>query len=166
MSCGDRTLDPAAATSAAQAAAGSSAPATAAPPIGSECVQGAVIWYGVFDFAPVLARGGAGDNAFLGCAGACAPDKVQRASPVHYIGAGDPPFLLIHGEGDRVVDVSQSRQGEAALRAAGVSVQSIYIPFVDHSFIGRTPQETRAATLAATNATFDFLHQLFGKVKP
>jgi dienelactone hydrolase len=44
-----------------------------------------------------------------------------------------------------------------------VEVRSLYIPGVDHSFVGRTRDETRAATLQATNATFDFFHTLFGK---
>lgn len=151
LSCGDASLDP--------------PPGQAKPAPGSECVQGAAIWYGVFDFAPILARSGeAAENAFLECKDPCPADKVRRASPVSYISAGDPPFLLIHGEGDRVVDVSQSRSGEAALRAAGVNVKSIYIPHVDHSFIGRSREETRQATLDATNATFDFFHSLFGTV--
>jgi dienelactone hydrolase len=48
---------------------------------------------------------------------------------------------------------------EVQLRAAGVPVDSIYIPDVDHSFIGGTAAITRAATLKATNATFDFFHK-------
>jgi acetyl esterase/lipase len=144
-SCGDQSLDP--------------QPSAAR----SECVQGAAIWYGVFDFAPVVVGGsdGAG-NRYLGCASACDPKAVQRASPVSYVDASDPPFLLIHGEADRTVDVSQSRAMETKLREAGVDVSSIYIPRVDHSFIGATAEETRTATLAATNATFDFFHRLFG----
>jgi acetyl esterase/lipase len=147
VSCGDQSLD---------------AQPTAR---GSECVQGAAIWYGVFDFAPVVDRGEAAANRYLGCSGSCAEGSVRRASPVAYVTADDPPFLLIHGEGDRTVDVSQSRDFEAALRKARVSVESLYIPDVDHSFIGRTADETRSATLAATNATFDFFHQLFGKTQ-
>ena len=53
---------------------------------------------------------------------------------------------------------AQSRLGEERLRAAGVPVEAIYIEGVDHSFIGKTPTETRNATLRATNATFDFFH--------
>ena len=148
-SCGDHSLDP-------EPSQG-----------GSECVQGAVIWYGVFDFAPVVERGrtGAPDNRFLGCSGNC-DALVRRASPISYVTADDPPFLLIHGEGDRTVDVSQSRAMERTLEKAGVDVQSIYIPAVDHSFVGRTLDETREATLAATNATFDFFHRVFGRSVP
>lgn len=154
-SCGDLSLDPV-------RAAG-----VAAPPPGSECVQAAVTWYGVFDFAPIIGRtgGDASGQRFLGCVGACDAKVIARASPITYIGGGDPPFLLIHGERDGTVDVSQSHAGEAKLRAAGVPVTAIYIPDVDHSFIGKTPESTRSATLQATNATFDFFHQVLGKAR-
>jgi acetyl esterase/lipase len=147
LSCGDQTLD----VQPGQA--------------GSECVQGAAIWYGVFDFAPIVAEGVTAASRYLDCAARCEAAKVRRASPVTYVTADDPPFLLVHGEGDRTVDVSQSRNFEAALHEAGVDVQSLYIPHVDHSFIGRTADETRSATLAATNATFDFFHTLFEKTQ-
>ena len=130
---------------------------------GSECVQAAVTWYGVFDFG-ALAKGRADGTdlagaRLLGCKGACQPESYALASPVAYIDPRDPPMLLIHGEDDKTVPVSQSRLAEARLKAAGVPVQGIYIPGVDHSFIGKAPEETRAATLKATNATFDFFHQ-------
>lgn len=133
-------------------------PASAADP----CASAAVTWYGVFDF-PAMAAGRAGgiDTAverLLGCDGRCPADRYAVASPSTYIDAKDPAFLLIHGEEDKTVPVAQSRLGEAQLRRAGVPVESIYIPGVDHSFIGRTLQETREATLRATNATFDFFH--------
>jgi acetyl esterase/lipase len=148
LSCGDTSMDP--------------APA----PSGSECVQAAVTWYGVFDFAPMLARGGgsstvnAAENALLRCSSAtCTAQAVKAVSPASYIDATDPPFLLIHGETDAVVPVAQSRDVEATMKAAGMAVDAIYIPNVDHSFIGATAAETRAATLKATNATFDFFHK-------
>jgi acetyl esterase/lipase len=144
VTCRDTTLDPAAA--------------------GDGCVQAAVTWYGVFDFAQMQggADAGAAGGQLLGCTGPCPAEKLRSASPVAYIDAKDPPFLLIHGEEDKVVPVAQSRIGEAALRKAGVPVESIYIPGVDHSFIGKTPAATRTATLKATNATFDFFHKRLG----
>jgi acetyl esterase/lipase len=138
-------------------------PAPAAP--GSECVQAAAVWYGIFDYGAVLARPGpagpnTAPNALLRCVPAdCAKDLVAAASPITFIDSKDPPFLLIHGEADATVSVEQSRNVEAALRKSGVSVESIYIPGADHSFITATPEATRTATLRATNATFDFLHR-------
>jgi acetyl esterase/lipase len=133
---------------------------------GSECVQSAVIWYGVFDFAALAAgRPGGNDGAairLLGCKAACTAQEYGPASPVTYIDAKDPPFLLIHGEGDKVVPVAQSHLMEDRLKAANVPVESIFIAGVDHSFIGATAAETRAATLVATNATFNFFHKTLG----
>lgn len=128
------------------------------------CVQAAVTWYGVYDFAGMAATpdGNAAGLRLLGCEGTCPPDRIRSVSPVTYIDAKDPPFLLIHGEDDKTVPVAQSHLGEAALRKAGVPVEAIYIPGVDHSFIGRTPQATREATLRAVNATFDFFHKTLG----
>ncbi|ABD26025.1 dienelactone hydrolase [Novosphingobium aromaticivorans DSM 12444] len=144
LTCRDTALDPAAAQ--------------------DGCVQAAVTWYGVYDFAGMNATpdGNSAGGKLLGCEGPCSADKNRLVSPVAYIDAKDPPFLLIHGEEDKVVPAEQSRLGEAALKAAGVPVKSIYIPGVDHSFIGKTPAETRAASLKAVNATFDFFHEKLG----
>ena len=153
LSCGDASLD----------VAGTQADA------GSECVQAAVIWYGVFDFAlqaSTRSDGDPGIASLLGCSGPCRAEDYAPASPVSYIGAGDPPMLLIHGEQDQVVSVSQSRSAEERLRAAGLRVESIYIPAVDHSFLGSTYDVTRAATLQAVNATYDFFHAVLDAPAP
>ncbi len=145
--CGETAVDP--------------APA----PTGSECVQAAVTWYGVFDFAPMLKRAAAANPAgaeqnLLRCRPEeCSPEQVAAASPIAHVDRNDPPMLLIHGDKDAVVDVSQSHLMEARLRSVGVPVEAMYISGVDHSFIGVSPADTRAATLKATNATFDFFHK-------
>ncbi len=134
---------------------------------GSECVQAAAIWYGVFDFASLAAgRPGGSDGAaglLLGCSGPCTPAQYASASPLHYLDPADPPMLLIHGNDDVVVPVAQSHQAEQALRGAGVPVEAIYIPGVNHSFIGADLGTTTAATVQATNATFDFFHRVLGE---
>jgi len=132
------------------------------------CVQAAVTWYGVFDFTAMNATpdGNGAGKRLLGCAETCSDEKLRSVSPVTYVDKSDPPFLLIHGEEDKTVPVAQSRLGEAALKKAGVPVESIYIPAVDHSFIGKTPEATREATLRATNATFDFFHAKLGVPQP
>ena len=144
LTCRDTALDPAAAN--------------------DSCVQAAVTWYGVYEFAGMNATpdGNSAGAKLLGCTGPCSAEANRRVSPVAYIDAKDPPFLLIHGTEDKVVPVEQSHIGEAALKAAGVPVQSIYIEGVDHSFIGKTPAQTREATLRAMNATYDFFHDKLG----
>lgn len=144
LACGNTKLDPAAAN--------------------DTCARAAVTWYGVYHFAGMTAApdGNSAGARLLGCDGPCTEDKLRAVSPVTYIDAKAPPFLLIHGEEDKTVPVAQSREGEAKLKAAGVPVQAIYIPGVDHSFIGKTPEETRKASLQAINATFDFFHAKLG----
>jgi acetyl esterase/lipase len=128
-------------------------------PVESNCVQGVVAWYGVFDFAP-LAKNVVPATAvarYLGCEdGACSDEKVALASAIRYVDRGDPPFLLIHGALDRTVAVSQSEKFHAALQANAVKSQLIVFPDVDHSFIGSNPELTRSASLRALQATIDF----------
>ena len=144
VTCRNTTLDPAA--------------------VQDRCVQAAVTWYGVYDFAGMTATpdGNAAGAKLLGCDKACPDAAIRSVSPVAYINAKDPPFLLIHGEDDHTVPVAQSHLGEAALRKAGVPVNAIYIPGVDHGFIGKSPGATRDATLRAVNATFEFFHRTLG----
>lgn len=132
---------------------------------GSECVQGAVIWYGVFDFAPIIARAEGAPVGLLGCAtgATCPAEKIAAVSPLTYLDANDPPFLLIHGDSDKVVAVTQSLTAYDRMKAVGVPVEKIIFPGVDHSFIGATPAATRDASLKAVNASFDFFHRLFDK---
>jgi acetyl esterase/lipase len=56
----------------------------------------------------------------------------KEASPVTYISADDPPFLLMHGDKDDQVDISQSEAFEAKLKAAGVTVKFLRIPGAGH----------------------------------
>lgn len=137
---------------------------------GSECVQAAAIWYGVFDFAALAAgRPDGRDGAaalLLRCADDCGAQDYGLASPLTYLDAGDPPFLLIHGEDDAVVPVAQSHLAETRMHNSGVPVEAIYIPGVNHSFIGAELEQTRAATLLAVNATFDFFHARLDDTTP
>lgn len=50
------------------------------------------------------------------------PDKVRAASPITYVSADDPPFLVVHGDRDPLVPHHQSELLVAALERAGVPV--------------------------------------------
>lgn len=128
-------------------------------PVESDCVQGVVAWYGVFDFMPLAKNVAAPAPVarYLGCEGsACTDDKIALASAVRYIDRSDPPFLLIHGALDKTVAVSQSEKFHAALQASAVKSQLIVLPDVDHSFVGSSAELTRSASLRALQATIDF----------
>jgi acetyl esterase/lipase len=47
-------------------------------------------------------------------------DKALAASPLTYVSADDPPFLIMHGDRDALVPLQQSVDLQAALKKAGV----------------------------------------------
>jgi acetyl esterase/lipase len=132
----------------------------------SDCVQGVVTWYGIFDFATIALHSGSAGSApsqYLGCAlSSCPAAVLAAASASHYANSRSPPALLIHGSDDRTVPVQQSRDFYALLKSKGVPVQLVEIPGVDHSFIGPNPQVTKAASLEALRKSFEFIDRTVG----
>lgn len=49
-------------------------------------------------------------------------ELAAQASPILYVDKNDPPFFIIHGTEDPLVDYSESVNLEAALREKGVPV--------------------------------------------
>ncbi|MET0535670.1 MAG: alpha/beta hydrolase [Steroidobacter sp.] len=128
----------------------------------SDCVQGLVAWYGVFDFNSVPESSTSAVGKYLGCASTQCATQAALASPITHVEAKDPPALLIHGQLDKVVAVDQSRAFDASLRAKGVVSELMVIPAVDHSFIGDSPGATRRASLQALSKTFAFIDAVTG----
>jgi acetyl esterase/lipase len=60
--------------------------------------------------------------------------KLAIASPVTYIDAGDPPFLILHGDQDAVVPLEQSQILFHELQAAGVQSQLVVVQGAGHGF--------------------------------
>ena len=178
-SCGVAALEPPGAAANQRPEPGaanavSAAPSsTAASQIESDCVQGVIAWYGIFDFSTLASQSGnanatagdasSGPGRYLGCAlSKCAPDKLAAAGAVTYLDAKDPPVLMIHGVNDHTVPIQQSRAYLAALKAKGVQAELVEIPGVDHSFIGATPEATRRASLEALNVSLAFIERTLG----
>lgn len=53
-------------------------------------------------------------------------DKARAASPITYVSADTPPFLILHGDSDPLIRLSQSRSLYEALRKANVDAR-LYI---------------------------------------
>jgi len=111
-------------------------------------VRAVVDWYGIHDVGALLdafdlSAVPADDPhawprpvlAFLGD-GADTRGVARAASPITHAGAGAPPFLLVHGTGDRVVPYAQSETFAARLRALGVDVTLCPVPGADHILRG------------------------------
>ena len=90
-------------------------------------------------------------------------ETLRLASAAKQVNAKTPPMLMVHGSADRQVPAQQSITLDAALKAAGVRSELLVIPDVDHSFIGSTPEATRAASIAALDRSLAFIDQLFGR---
>lgn len=71
-------------------------------------------------------------------------EKAARANPITYVSQDDPPFLIMHGEEDRVVPINQSELLDAALRRAGVPCTFVRIPKNGHGGPGFVSPESRA----------------------
>lgn len=134
-----------------------------------DCVQAFATWYGVFDFSQAVPaerrvrNAGSLLNRFLGCPQtACTHEQLAVASPSAYVKAGEPPALLIVGSADTVVGPQQSRNFYHLLQSKGDKAQLLIIPGVNHSFIGKTPSATRAASLEALQKTVEFFEATLG----
>jgi len=104
-------------------------------------LQGCIPFYGVFDFTgeqqhwphPGLYR--AVERVVLKLSREADPEAFRRASPLHRVHPGAPPFLVIHGTADSLVPIEESRVFHRALaEATGGRAALAEIPGAQHAF--------------------------------
>lgn len=61
-------------------------------------------------------------------------DIIKRASPVTWVSSDDPPFLILHGEKDALVPLSQSEKFYDRLVATGVPATLTMVENAGHGF--------------------------------
>jgi acetyl esterase/lipase len=61
-------------------------------------------------------------------------EQAAQATPLTYVDAHDPPFLIVHGENDGMVPITQSEALANALEAAGVDVTFLRLPYLGHGY--------------------------------
>jgi len=86
---------------------------------------------------PLLFVGGAGGHA-----DAEIKETARAISPLHRVTKPTVPFLLIHGDADPVVPLSQSKKLVEAIKAAGGSAELIVKPGGGHPWL-TIPQEVK-----------------------
>lgn len=119
----------------------------------SDCVQGAVGWYGVYDLTLVEP---AMMESYLHCEkGSCA-SPMRRADPRSYVNASTPPMFLLHGTADTTAPPQEMTEMEEALKRVGIPVRTLWLKGANHGWIGATPDATLAASLKALNETFAY----------
>lgn len=60
------------------------------------------------------------------------PSQYPQAQAINFVDGDEPPFLLIHGDGDNVVEVRDSIELDAKLRANGVESRLVLLPGAGH----------------------------------
>jgi acetyl esterase/lipase len=129
----------------------------------SSRVQAVVDFYGPSDFTMSGAKSDKPTISLLktgfGAKGADDP-ILKRASPVTYVSAGAPPFLILHGDHDHKVELKQSVELHERLRAAGVSSTLVVIKNFSHGFTPLGLKSSPAATEISKLVADFFDHNL------
>ena len=112
----------------------------------SSRVAAVVAYFPPVDLRP-LARGASPDNGGNRRFPALNFDvsEASAVSPIVHVSSDDPPTLLIHGDADGLVPVSNSHDIYAAFQEHGVESKVIIIPGADHGFRGKDAQLATAA---------------------
>lgn len=78
---------------------------------------------------------------------------LKRANPVTYVSSRAPPFLILHGDKDNWVDLQQSAELDARLKAAGVDSTFVVITNFAHGYVPlglkSSPDNTELSNLIA-----------------
>ena len=75
-------------------------------------------------------------------------EKAADYSPIVFVTPDDPPTLLIHGDKDQLVNISNSQIIFDALKKNNVKTDFITIPGADHGFRGEDAKRAMAATVS------------------
>lgn len=128
----------------------------------SSRVQAVVDMFGPADLTVEFAGGNQRVGQTVFGATTSKDEIMKRASPVTYISKDDPPFLILHGENDRLVPLSQSEVLHERLKAAGVSSKLVVVKNAGHGFApeGGTPEPGRTEL---TRMIGDFFDQILKK---
>lgn len=69
---------------------------------------------------------------FAGASVNADPQKAKAASPIGHVDGTEPPFLLMHGSGDKVVSPLQSKKMFEALQNKKVEVEYVLVRGAEH----------------------------------
>lgn len=117
----------------------------------SSAVAGVVVYAGASDL-PRLAgecEGCQTSEQFLalGCSFLLCGERGRFASPVTHVRRDAPPFLLLHGEADRVIPLEQSTLLDRALREAGAPSRLVVVAGGQHGLLDASADAATRAFL-------------------
>ena len=77
-----------------------------------------------------------------------AKERAADYSPIMFVSSDDPPTLLVHGDQDELVNISNSKIIYEALQKANVKTEFITIPGAGHGFRGEAAKQANAAMVS------------------
>jgi len=94
------------------------------------------------------------------------PGPYKKASPIFYVGGGDPPLFLAHGEQDELVPFDQSVRLAEAYRRASLPVEFIPVKNAGHDFAqaGSSPIDPTVEVIH--QRTIEFFKKYLAPAKP
>ena len=133
-------------------------------------VQCVVSYYGAHDLNQTTAEGvKANTQATTGLIGGSVKDQPEQwkaASCSTHVSQDDPPFLLIHGDKDTTVPLSESTELQKQLKAVGVSCELVTVTNAGHG-LNSKPGEAVSPTLEEVDAKVEaFLKKHLTPVVP
>jgi predicted esterase len=85
------------------------------------------------DLAGVIGLSGPYDFEIAGYEDVFGPEaQWPRAQAVNFVDGDEPPFLLIHGTADAIVEAKDSRELADKLRGVGVESTLVWLPEAGH----------------------------------
>ncbi len=131
----------------------------------SSAVQAVVAWFGAADMLATASRSSLEaeivpfdfEAALLGVGSAAevlrdAADRARQASPLTWVSADAPPFLIAHGDRDRVVPPAQSHSLHEALVRAGARSALLLLGGAGHEDAAFDTPESLALTAGFLSA--------------
>lgn len=119
-------------------------------------VQAVVDLYGPTDFTAASASSSMMSRRILKAAfGTNAKDApiLKQASPINHVSTNAPPFLIVHGDHDKMVQPKQSEELNAKLKACGASSTLLMVTNYSHGFtpwrLKRNPDHAALSTMVA-----------------
>ena len=102
----------------------------------SSAVQAVCEWYGPNDlfYGLNLEEGDSIFEKLFGGKLGTIDAQMKAGSPMTYVRAGLPPFLIMHGNADRLVPFAQSQMFYDALKEKGNDAELITVPGQGHGF--------------------------------
>jgi acetyl esterase/lipase len=85
------------------------------------------------------------------------PDLVARADPASHLHAGTPPFLLMHGDADRLISPSQTLLLHTALQAKGLDSTRYVLAGADHGDLAFLGGDAAAGLPWSTRTTMELI---------